>query len=176
MSRLHQGVEEKMTDITESELTHESFCQGVIGSDKNGINLVFVKDGIMQPFPKELEQQILQNQKDAQEYRKIIKMLESLYCGTQFELKEKLLNDPVFWREKIEEILKNHTTQDLPETQKFNELQSQHKKLVDAIQKRIKFIDEHPFSLEVACGEGETCTVTEHIRDELQNLLKESEK
>lgn len=84
-----------------------------------------------------IKQQILQNQKDAQEYRKVEKILIN-HCG--------------------------ETGQNEGLVETLERIQSQHKKLVDAIQKIVE--QEDYFCTDC----GSTC------QKKLQNLLKEIEK
>lgn len=139
-----------MSDITESQFGYlPVFHEGCENQQYNlGIRLNATLEEA-----KKFAQQILQNQKDAQEYRKnsdVLRFLESSNF-TISDIQEGIA-DAVHCRE-------NHT-----------KLQSQHKKLVDAIHERIQ-------QLQSSKNLGMIYKVThDDLIEELQNLLKESER
>lgn len=44
--------------------------------------------------------------------------------------------------------------------------------ILKRLETKIQHIRDHPYDYEVACGEGETCTVAERTEDILQEILR----
>lgn len=185
------------TDINESYIIVRPYSV----SDGDEINTMFELD-ILTTLHSEkeaeaLKQQILQNQKDAQEYREAMTTSESIIIDLHKAIES--LHEQVR-TEKTKHVVLWRDFQDLAtENNKVKEscrkLQSQHKKLVDAIQNRIKELEL--LKLELSPSNNQHLIYTKQIdilketlkplethqcheyckpECELQNLLKESEK
>lgn len=142
------------TDITESDYHYEVINLNSL--DKGGLDdfQIVTIEKLTKEQAEKLLQFNLQNQKDAQEYRDIMNKVAEYHEGKQKEFAEVIT--PL--------IIKNR------------ELQSQHKKLVDAIREQIPNILkllEHNHERFIC--KPEVCWLCV-MEKQLQNLLKESEK